>query len=89
MRGEHKQREDNGEDGEHGEERLAVGQVRERAALRGPRGAEAERDRADGAPDEQGRDAGQVEQPGEDDALAPDRRQERDEGDREGEPARV
>ena len=86
LRDEHKDREDERDDGEDGEEGLLVGQVLEGAALRGPRGAEAERDRADGAPYEERRDAGKVDEPREDDALAPDGGQERDERDAEGEP---
>ena len=86
MRDKHEDREDERDDGKDGEERLLIGQVLEGAALRGPRGAEAERDRADGAPYEERRDAGKVDEPREDDALAPDGGQERDERDAEGEP---
>ena len=88
LRDEHEHGEDDGPKREEREERLAVGEVGERAALRLPRGAEAEGDDADGAPDEQGRDAGEIDEPSEDDAFAPDRREESDERHSEGEPRR-
>ena len=85
LRGEHGDRKADGEERQDRVERLHVRQVLDGAALRLPRGAEAERDDADGAPDEERGDAGEADEPGEDDTFAPDRRQERDERYREGE----
>ena len=79
LRGEHGDREADGEERQDRVERLDVRQVLDRAALGLPRGAEAERDDADGAPDEERGDAGEADEPGEDDAFAPYRRQEGDE----------
>ena len=84
LRREHRHGQADREERQGGEERLDVRQVAGGAALRLPRGAEAERDGADGAPDEERGDAGEADEPREDDAFAPDRGQEGDEGDREG-----
>lgn len=82
--GKHEHREHERRQREHGEERLVVREVVRGAVLRAPRGAEAQRDGPDGAPGEERGDAGEVEQPREDDAGAPDRGEEGEEGDGEG-----
>ena len=86
--GEHEDAQDDDEDGEDGIERLSVREVAEVTTLGFPRHTEAEGDDTDGTPYEEGGYACKVEEPREDDALAPDGGEEGEARDGEGEQQR-
>ena len=89
LRDEHKCPEYDHPDGEQWEQGLDIRQITERQSARNVRRAEPQRDEPDARPDEERRDTGDVEQPGEHDTFSPDGGQESQAGESQCEPIDV